>query len=84
MTTWSPSPRLGPSQRYVVHIARSTVEAHRAYGTEAIARWTAPPAGTAAVADPADLPGALVFAYDIAMHQVGQLLAIIEILDGSS
>jgi RecB family endonuclease NucS len=75
---------LTPAQRYVVYQARATVEAHQAYGTEAVARWLAPPPQTAMVADTADLPGALVFAYDIAMRQIGQLLAIIDTLTGAS
>jgi len=84
MTTWNPPPRLAPPQRYVVHVARATVEAHQAYGTEAVARWNAPPAGTATVADTANLPGALMFAYDLAIRQIAQLLAIIDALTGSA
>jgi hypothetical protein len=71
---------LSPAQRYVVHVARATVEAHKVFGAEAVARWNAPPAGTDAVADTADLPGALVFAYDITVRQISQLLAIIDTL----
>jgi hypothetical protein len=83
MTTWNPPPRLSPPQRYAVHVARSTVEAHQAHGTEAVVRWNAPPAGTDMVSDPGTLPGALVFAYDLAIQQIRQLLAIIDTLVAS-
>lgn len=83
MTTWNPRPSLSHEQRYVVHVARATVEAHQAYGTAAVARWNAPPAGTAQVADAADLSSALEFAYDKAVRQIEQLLAIIDTLASS-
>lgn len=82
MTSPNAQNSLSPAQRYVVHIARATVEAYQAFGAEAVARWNAPPAGTAAVNNPADLPGALVFAYDLALHQIRQLIAIIDVLGG--
>jgi hypothetical protein len=84
MTTWNPPPRLNPAQRYAVHVARATVEAHQAHGIKKVAAWNAPPAGTDRVSDTADLPGALVLAYDIAMLQIAQLLAIIDTLTGVS
>ncbi len=83
MTTWNPPPRLTPAQRYMVTVARATVEAHQAHGIRKVAAWNAPPAGTDVVSDPADLPGALVFAYDLAMRQIAQLLAIIDTLVAS-
>jgi hypothetical protein len=83
MTTWNPPPRLSAPQRYVVHVARATVEAHQDHGTEAVARWNAPPPGTDRVSDPGTLPGALVLAYDLAMRQIAQLLAIIDTLVAS-
>lgn len=78
MSTPNAQNHLTPAQQYVIYVARATVEGHKAFGTEVIARWNAPPPGTTLVNDPADLPGALVFAYELAIRQIAQLLAIID------
>jgi hypothetical protein len=84
MTSWNPSPKLTPAQRYTVTIARATLEAHQAHGIQAVARWNEILPGRVPVPDGADLPAGLVFAYEVAMRQIRQLLAIIDNLTGGS
>lgn len=67
---------LTPTQRYAVAVARMTVAAQQAYGTEGMVKGLA--------AGPGDMSPALVFAYGLAVHQLRQLLAIIDMLTGAS
>jgi hypothetical protein len=73
---------LTPAQRYIVFVARATVELHKAHGTEAVARWNVRRPLRESGAP--DLPGGLMFAYEIAMRQLDELLAIIDTLTGGA